>query len=223
VFIVRPPGVYRPQGDTALLTEALRQAPIRPGARVLDLCTGTGVVAMAAARAGARQVVATDVSVRAVLAARLNARLRGLPIRVLRGDLVEPVAGEHFDVITANPPYVPCRGGPPARHGRSRTWYGGPHGRLWLDRLCAAAPPLLAPGGVLLVVHSALCGVQATVEALRAHGLKAAVTARRREPFGPVLRSRAAELEAAGLIRSGQRHEELVVIRADRTDVPQRP
>jgi release factor glutamine methyltransferase len=196
----------------------LREAAVRPGARVLDVCTGTGAVAVAAALGGAREVVATDVSVRAVLAARLNARLRGLPIRVLRGDLVGPVAGEEFDVITANPPYVPCRDGEPARHSRARAWDAGPHGRLWLDRLCAAAPPLLAPGGMLLMVQSGLSGVRATLDALRDGGLKAAVIARRREPFGPVMSGRAADLEAAGLIRPGQRYEELVVIRADRTD-----
>lgn len=216
--MLRPPGVYPPQSDTVLLAEALREAAIRPGARVLDVFTGTGAVAVAAASGGAREVTATDVSARAVLAARCNARLRGLPIRVLRGDLVDPVAGEQFDVITANPPYVPRRDGGPARHSRARAWDAGPRGRLWLDRLCTAAPPLLAPGGMLLIVHSGLCGVRHTLDELRGQGLKAAVIARRREPFGPVMSRRAAELEAAGLIRPGQRHEELVVIRADRTE-----
>ncbi|HEX2312488.1 MAG TPA: methyltransferase, partial [Thermomonospora sp.] len=108
MLILRPPGVYPPQGDTVLLADALREAGVPPGARVLDVCTGTGVVALAAALGGARSVTATDISARAVLAARLNARLRGHSVRVLRGDLVGPVAGEEFDVITANPPYVPC-------------------------------------------------------------------------------------------------------------------
>ncbi|REF00181.1 HemK2/MTQ2 family protein methyltransferase [Thermomonospora umbrina] len=218
MLILRPPGVYLPQGDTALLTEALRDAAVPPDARVLDVCTGTGAVALAAALGGTRRVTAVDVSTRAVLAAKVNARLRGLPIRVLRGDLVEPVAGEEFDVITANPPYVPSVNGAPPRHGRARAWDAGPGGRAGLDRLCAAAPPLLAEGGMLLMVQSAMCGVRATLDSLRANGLKAAVIARRREPFGPVLRGRAAVLEARGLIRPGQRHDELVVIRADRTE-----
>ncbi|MBA9005577.1 HemK2/MTQ2 family protein methyltransferase [Thermomonospora cellulosilytica] len=216
--MLRPPGVYRPQGDTALLMKALREAAIPPGARVLDLCTGTGAVAVAAALWGARHVTAVDVSARAVLAARANAALRRLPVRVLRGDLAEPVAGERFDLITANPPYVPCRDGEPPRHGAARAWAAGPRGRSQLDRLCASAPALLNHGGTMLVVHSALCGVQETLDALRDRGLKASVAARRREPFGPVMHARAAELEDAGLIRRGQRYEELVVIRADRTE-----
>ncbi|SEF62328.1 release factor glutamine methyltransferase [Thermomonospora echinospora] len=216
--MLRLPGVYRPQGDTDLLTKALREAAVRPGSRVLDMCTGTGAVAVAAALGGAREVTAVDVSARAVLAARCNARLRGLPIRVLRGDLAAPVAGEEFDVITANPPYVPRHSGEPAQHSRARAWDAGPHGRIWLDRLCETAPSLLAPGGMLLIVHSGLCGVRATLDALRGQGLKAAVIARRHEPFGPVMNGRAAELEAAGLIRPGQRYEELVVIRADRIE-----
>nr|WP_206664135.1 HemK2/MTQ2 family protein methyltransferase [Thermomonospora catenispora] len=218
MFMLRLPGVYRPQGDTALLLETLREAAIPPGARVLDLCTGTGAIAVAAALWGARHVTAVDVSRRAVLTARANAVARRVPVRVLRGDLTEPVAGERFDLITANPPYVPCPDPGPPRRGAARAWAGGPRGRLQLDRLCASAPALLNPGGTMLVVHSALCGVRQTLEALRGHGLKASVAARRREPFGPVMRARTAELEEAGLIRRGQRHEELVVIRADRIE-----
>jgi hypothetical protein len=55
VWLFRPPGVYRPQGDTRLLAEALRV--VRVGSRVLDVGTGTGVLALAAARGGATQSV----------------------------------------------------------------------------------------------------------------------------------------------------------------------
>ncbi|WP_344946538.1 HemK2/MTQ2 family protein methyltransferase [Actinomadura miaoliensis] len=217
MWMLRPPGVYRPQADTALLTEALRQATVPRGARVLDLCTGTGAVAVAAARETAGAVVAVDLSVRAVLATRVNARLRGARVRVHRGDLLAPVAGELFDVILANPPYVPSGRFPPPRHGRSRCWDAGPDGRALLDRICDQAPRHLAPGGTLLVAQSSVCGVDDTLRALRAAGLKTSVAARRREPFGPVMRSRTADLLARGAIRPGQDDEELVVIRADHT------
>src|SRR4051812_21788953 len=220
MVLLRPPGVYAPQGDTFLLAEALRDAAIPVGARVLEVCTGTGALAIEAARIGAAGVTAIDISARSVLAARVNAWLRRLPVRVMRGDLFAPVAGEAFDVIMANPPYVPGRDGRPPRHRPGRSWDAGARGRLLVDRICVEAPPLLAPGGVLLMVHSALCDEQATVAALRDRGLKVSVIARRREPFGPVMRARAARLEARGLIRVGQRHEELVVIRADRTETP---
>ncbi|MFC9975102.1 HemK2/MTQ2 family protein methyltransferase [Spirillospora sp. NPDC127200] len=218
MLLLRPPGVYRPQGDTYLLAEELRRAGVRPGARVLDVCTGTGAVAVAAARHGAARVTAVDVSARAVLAARLNARLRGLRVRVVRGDLLGPFEGQRFDVIVSNPPYVPAHGGPPPKHGKARAWDAGDDGRALLDRICERAPRHLAEGGMLMMVHSALSGVEATLSALRGHGLKASVVARRAEPFGPVMRGREAELRSRGLIEPGQRHEELVVIRADRVE-----
>ncbi|MEU6753199.1 HemK2/MTQ2 family protein methyltransferase [Spirillospora sp. NPDC046719] len=212
--LMRPPGVYAPQGDTFLLVEVLRKAPLLKGARVLDVCTGTGALALAAARAGAGRVTAVDVSTRAVLAARANARLNRLPIRVLQGDLFGPVAGQAFDMIVTNPPYVPSGAAAPGR--AARWWNGGPDGRALLDRICERAPRQLRRGGTLLIVQSAVSGVQATLDALRAQGMTASVAARRTQPYGPVLRARAAELEAAGLARPGGRSEELVVVRADR-------
>ncbi|NEB21319.1 methyltransferase, partial [Streptomyces coelicoflavus] len=75
------PGVYAPQEDTALLAGALSDEPLPPGAAVLDVGTGTGALALAAALRGGR-VTAVDVSWRAVCAARLNAARAGLRIRV---------------------------------------------------------------------------------------------------------------------------------------------
>ncbi|HEV2778712.1 MAG TPA: HemK2/MTQ2 family protein methyltransferase [Actinophytocola sp.] len=215
VMLLRAPGVYRPQADTWLLIGALRGAAIPEGARVLDVGTGTGALSVAAVRAGAAEVTAVDVSAAAVLSARLNARLRRLPVRVHRGSAPDVVAGRRFDVILANPPYVPGRWPP---RGAARAWDAGLDGRELLDPLCDAAFDLLYPGGVLLVVHSELCGVDSTLWRLRANGLKAAVVARRIEPFGPVLWSKVDYLEGHGLIEPGQRHEELVVIRGDRPD-----
>ncbi|WP_078491669.1 HemK2/MTQ2 family protein methyltransferase [Streptomyces yerevanensis] len=215
MFLLRPPGVYAPQGDTWLLARALRPAAMRPGARVLDIGTGTGALALAAAQSGAGPVTAVDLSPWAVLAARLNATVRRVPMRVVRGDLTRPVTGETFDVILANPPYVPAPRHPTSRGGAALAWDAGPDGRALVDRLCTAAPPCLAPGGMLLMVHSALCGVEETLARLRDTGLKAAVVDRATVPFGPVLRSRTSELRARGLIGPGQDTEELVVIRAD--------
>ena len=217
MFLLRPPGVYAPQGDTWLLARALRLAAMRPGARVLDIGTGTGALALAAAQAGAGLVTAVDLSPWAVLAARLNATVRRAPVRVVRGDLTRPVTGESFDVILANPPYVPAPGSPASRGGAALAWDAGPDGRALVDRICTAAPPCLAPGGMLLMVHSALSGTDETLARLRDDGLKAAVVDRATVPFGPVLRSRAAELRAHGLIDPGQDTEELVVIRADQS------
>jgi release factor glutamine methyltransferase len=187
------------------------------GARVLDLCTGTGVAAIAAARSGAREVTAVDRYLPAVLSAYANAWLRRLPVRVRQGDLSRPVEGAPFDLVLANPPYVPSPGSGPAR-GPAMAWDAGLDGRRWLGTLCDRAFDLLVPGGTALVVHSAVCGVHETLESLRDKGLKSSVVARAVEEFGPVMRRRVEYLEAAGLIEPGTRQEELVVIRADRIE-----
>jgi release factor glutamine methyltransferase len=218
MLLLRTPGVYPPQADTWLLSKAVRQAGIRKQASVLDIGSGSGALSIAAVRAGAAQVLAVDVSKPAVLATWLNTALRGLPVRVRWGDGLELAAGCRFDVILANPPYVPCERPGIPDHGRERAWDAGTDGRAMLNRVTALAPLLLAPGGLILIVHSALCGVDRTLHQLRGGGLKAAVVARHTEPFGPVMRGRVDFLEERGLIEAGQRHEELVVIRGDRTE-----
>lgn len=117
-----------------------------------------------------------------------------------------------FDLVVSNPPYVPAATARLPRHSRARCWEGGVDGRAVLDRICAGAPDVLTDDGRILLVHSALCGTQATVDALGAAGIVATVLARIRIPFGPVLRARAALLEERGLIGPGERTEELVVI-----------
>lgn len=214
VVLLRAPGVYRPQEDSALLAEALLAAPPPEGGRVLDVGTGTGMLALLAARAGAGEVVALDVSRRALLTAWLNARLRLLPVRTRRGDAKGAQTLGRFDLVVANPPYVPW----PGEGRRRRGWDAGPDGRAVLDPLCAAAPELLSPRGFVLLVQSALAGADRTEDRLRRFGLKTSVVARRRLPFGTVLRGRTGYLERSGLIEPGEREEELVVIRADRTE-----
>jgi len=212
------PGVYAPQDDTALLAGVLSDEPLAPDALVLDVGTGSGALALVAARRGAR-VTAVDVSRRAVYAARLNAWRAGLRIRALRGNLFTPVAGETFDLVLANPPYVPTPHGHQEPRGRARAWDAGHDGRLVLDRICGQAPKLLRPGGVLLLVHSVLSGPERTLEQLRAAGLTPEVADRRWVAFGPVLRERRAWLRERGLLADdpdmGEK-EELVVIRAVR-------
>lgn len=216
MFLLRPPGVYRPQGDTGLLIEELASDVLPAGARVLDVCTGTGLIALCAARGGVCEVTAVDLSLRAVLATRFNAMVRGLRVRVLQGSLFAPVGDEVFDLILANPPYVAGEERRPSAHSPARAWDAGLDGRRVLDEICAQAPRHLAPGGTLLIVQSVLSGVTASLGRLREAGLRAWVATRRLEPFGPVMRARAARLEERGLIRAGQRHEELVIIRAKR-------
>ena len=81
-----------------------------------------------------------------------------------------------------------------------------------LDRICDRARAFLRPGGLLLVVHSSLLGLEPTLAALRAHGLEADVAVRQRGPLGPLMNGRRAHLEATGML--GQDEEDVLVIRA---------
>jgi release factor glutamine methyltransferase len=214
VRLVVPPGVFRPRSDTWLLAGLLREQRLPHSAAVLDLCTGTGALAVTAALAGARRVEAVDVSRRAVMATRLNAALNGVRVRARRGDLFAAVDGRRFDAIVSNPPYLPAteESGPP--RGRARWWDGGPDGRAVLDRIIAGAADHLHPGGILLLVHSSVCGEQQTLDGLAAVGLAAEVVARRPGPLGALLDARSKVLEERGLLPPGRRQEELLVFRA---------
>lgn len=206
------PGVYSVRSDTEILLESLAAEHVPAGARVLDIGTGTGALAVAAALRGA-SVTAVDVSRRALASAFLNSLLRGRRIRVRRGDLFAPVWNEKFDLIVSNPPYVPA---PPAPIDRSRAWDAGPAGREVLDRLCVQSPRMLAPGGRMLIVQSSVADVPRTCELLEDSGLRAEVVLRAPGRFGPVMQRRALWLERHGLIEPGEREEELVVVRGVR-------
>jgi len=206
------PGVFQPPSDSYMLADQLRRERLGPGVSVLDLGTGSGHLAVVAALARA-DAVAVDVSRRAVLSARLNARLNGVRVTALRGDLFEPVAGRRFDVIVSNPPYLPHPGEEPPRRGLARAIDAGPRGRVFLDRICAQADQHLEPGGVLLLVHSSVCGERETIDALSARGLETSVVFRHRGPLGPILSARVDWLRERGMLLKGDR-EEVVVVRA---------
>ncbi|MET7483939.1 HemK2/MTQ2 family protein methyltransferase [Streptomyces sp. NPDC005538] len=212
-FLLAPPGVYRPQHDTRLLTRALCREGVAPGSEVLDLGTGTGALSVAAARLGAR-VTAVDISWRAVLTARLNALAARQHVVVHRGDLTDAVPGRSFDLVVSNPPYVPSPTDRLPRRGPARSWDAGRDGRALVDRICDGAPSALRAGGVLLLVHSGLCGTDATLERLERAGMKATVTDRVLIPLGPVLRSRLPWLRHEGLMAE-ENEEEVVVVRAE--------
>lgn len=213
--LLAPPGVYAPQWDTGLLARALRRENIGSATEALDLGTGSGALALEAARLGAR-VTAVDISWRAVFTARLNAALAGVRVRVRRGDLTTAVPGQSYDLVMSNPPYVPSPASRVPFHSASRAWEAGRDGRQFVDRICDTAPATLRPGGVLLIVHSGLCGTEATLRRLAAAGLRAQVADRAMVPYGPVMHSRRSWLVRQGLVRDGEHMEELVVVRAER-------
>jgi release factor glutamine methyltransferase len=211
VRLITLPGVFKPHSDSWALAGLLGDH-VRPGDSVLDVCTGSGLLAVAAAQAGAGDVTAVDISRRAVLTTRANARLNGVRIDARQGDLFGAVAQRRFDVIVSNPPYVPSPEDRLPARGAARAWEGGFDGRAILDRICAHAPRHLRPGGSLLLVHSSVCGEKRTVVALREAGMSAELVARRRGPLGRLLNARASLLTERGLLDAGASEEELLFI-----------
>ena len=199
----------------------MERSAIVAGRRVLDLCTGSGYVAIAAAELGCASVTAFDICPNAVRCSRDNALDAGVKVDVRQGSWTRAFGCAPFEVVVSNPPYVPT---PPVDDGDvmpsdagpSWAWNAGPDGRLVLDPLCESASNLLCKGGSLLLVQSAFAGVQQTLDSFRASGLDADVVASQWIPFGPVLSARAKWLEDTGRLRRGCREEELVVIRADK-------
>lgn len=168
------PGVFVPRHRTTLMVDLATHAlagSARPGGSLLDLGCGTGAIGAAvAARLPGLEVTGVDIDPDAVACAVQN-----LP-RVLLGDLFAPVAGERFDVVAANAPYVPTDAialmPPEAREHEHRVALdGGADGLDVQRRAIAAAPDHLTPGGVLLV-ESSRAQAGTTAALMRAVGLR---------------------------------------------------
>ncbi len=125
--------------------------------RVLDLCTGSGCLAiLAALRFPAATVDAVDISKDALAVARINVAQHGLQdrVRLLRGDLYAPLGGERYDLILTNPPYVDAPGmaglPPECRHEPRIALAGGADGLKFVRRIIEEAPRHLTETGGLL-------------------------------------------------------------------------
>lgn len=134
----------------------LALARVRTG-HALDLCTGSGCLALALAQEGGfASVTGVDVSPDALALARDNARRTGLPVAFLEGDLTVPVAGRRFDLIVANPPYLTVAEYE-ALDVSVKAWepalalLSGADGLDHSRRIVADTPPLMSPGGWLVM------------------------------------------------------------------------
>lgn len=156
------PEVLIPRPETELLVDlALERLPAEKASRVLDLGTGSGAIAIAIAHARPHtRVFAVDRSTEALAVARNNARRHDLGnLTFIHGDWLAPFAGEHFDLIVSNPPYVAI-GDPHLERGDLRfepklALPSGVDGLDDLRRIIAAAPNYLRSGGWLLLEHGA--------------------------------------------------------------------
>jgi release factor glutamine methyltransferase len=152
--------VPRPDTETVIVVVRTLRGDRKAPCRVLDLCTGSGAIAVALAKElPAARIIATDVSPAAVAIAKRNAERNGFAdrIEVREGNLWEPVAGEKFDLIASNPPYIASAViptlAPEVKREPVLALDGGADGMAFYDRICAAARIHLEPGGALVVEH----------------------------------------------------------------------
>jgi release factor glutamine methyltransferase len=166
------PQVLIPRPDTETLVEwaldllhgttgpaapnALQSSRQAAPTRVLDLGTGSGAIALAIAHACPQaQLTAVDASEGALLVAQSNARRLDLNLRFVHGNWLQPLAGERFELIVSNPPYI-AEGDPHLAalgHEPISALTAGPDGLDDIRTIIQQAPAHLTPGGWLLFEH----------------------------------------------------------------------
>jgi release factor glutamine methyltransferase len=167
------PDVLIPRPETEHLVEkALELAASFSAPRIADIGAGSGCIAVALAhRLPKAQITAIDLSASALAVARANAKRNGVVIRFLQGHLLTPVAGEQFEIVVSNPPYVPLTDRASLAvevrdHEPPVALFAGVDGLEICRRLIPAAFAALIPGGFLLLEIG--CGQSQAIAALLA-------------------------------------------------------
>ncbi len=149
--------VLIPRPETEILCELalqwLSDAQI-PSPGVLDLCTGSGALGISIAlNAPKAQVTAADLSADALQVAQRNAEALQAKVTFAKGDFLDAVKGQVFDLIVCNPPYIPVSVCPTLQPEVLREPYmalcGGEDGLYFYKKLSREAPSFLRPGGAL--------------------------------------------------------------------------
>ncbi|WAC04495.1 MAG: class I SAM-dependent methyltransferase [Methanoregula sp.] len=161
-----PAQVYTPSDDTHLLLSAA-QREVRPIDRVLEVGTGSGIIAATLAKTAA-SVIATDINPHALVYAH------GTGIEVVRTDLFSGLKGT-FDLVVFNPPYLPTRPDERIDDWLEYALDGGESGRDVIGRFLENTGQVLAPGGRILLLVSSLTGLDAIIGLALAHGYSATV------------------------------------------------
>ena len=155
--------VYIPAEDSFLLAENLA---IRPGDSVLEIGTGTGIVAMYASRM-TDKITVTDINFDAVELAEHNFKKNGIEnIEILFGNLFEPLKNRKFDVILFNTPYLPTENGDVIDDNLNYAFDGGLNGRELIDKFLDEVKNHLNEKGIVQIIQSSLSGNEETLKKL---------------------------------------------------------
>ena len=141
--------VYTPREDSYLLKRFVSTLDLE-GTRVLDMGTGTGIIALEMARQGAN-VTAADINPEALQMAKKNAESENLEnIEFVETDLFEDIE-QSFNLITFNPPYLPKKQG---QETTEKEWYGGETGSEITSKFIQNSQPYLEQNGAYLTITS---------------------------------------------------------------------
>ena len=155
--------VYIPAEDSYLLAENLE---IKEGQSVLEIGTGSGIVAMYASKL-TDKVTATDINFDAITLAEENFKANNIDnIELLFGNLFEPVKNRKFDVILFNTPYLPTEEGEVLEDTINYAFDGGLNGRKVIDLFLDEVGNHLNDGGIVQLIQSSLSGNDETMTRL---------------------------------------------------------
>ena len=166
--------VYNPAEDSYLLADNLE---INAGQSVLEIGTGSGIVAMYASRLTDR-ITVTDINFDACELARRNFEDNGIEgIEILFGNMFEPVGNRKFDVILFNTPYLPTEDDDVIDDTINYAFDGGVNGRKVIDLFLDEVGNHLNDGGIVQLIQSSLSGNQETLQKLDELGFIAEIKA----------------------------------------------
>ncbi|BAA30845.1 HemK2/MTQ2 family protein methyltransferase [Pyrococcus horikoshii] len=166
--------VYEPAEDTFLLAESLLDE-VKSDDIVLDVGTGTGILALLAARR-ARFVVGLDINEKAINLAWKNAKINGIKnVVFILSDLFENIRGT-FDLIVFNPPYLP---GEEIKDKVDLALIGGKTGGEVISRFLGSVKDYLSSRGRILLIYSSLTGLDVE-KAFKERGFSTSIVKRRR-------------------------------------------
>ena len=166
--------VYVPAEDSYLLADNLE---IEANQSVLEIGTGSGIVAMYASRL-AKSVTATDINFDACELASKNFEANGIEnVEILFGNMFEPVQNRKFDVILFNTPYLPTEEGDVIDDTINYAFDGGLNGRKVIDLFLDEVPNHLNDGGIVQMIQSSLSGNEETLQKFDEMGFIAEIKA----------------------------------------------
>ncbi len=164
--------VYKPAEDSFLLAENLL---VEEGDAVLDVGTGTGILALTAAEKASR-VVGTDINPMAIELARENARVNGIGnVDFIQCDLFPP-SNEKFDLIIFNPPYLPVK----EQGLLEKAWSGGEGGIDLIEKFLDSVSNHLKDGGIFELLVSSLGDMERIDELLKKNNIESEVIAKKK-------------------------------------------